>query len=1347
MPLRFLTLAASDTSAAYRAGQIIGGAAILLLVGFGIYRMIVALGRRDTSKLCAISLLCIFTGWFISAIISLLQRFVPEMPPILLGLVGLVCMLFVIAAPILGIVGLCLFNRRRHRRGKGYAIWAIVLGVAMWIFLGFVMVSAFKKGVEGRPSLATASHQPGETLEKPDLNFAITPPDGWRPLAGQLNPSASVSLRRLSPEIFCVVIAEKLGQGADPAAMKTLVLSNLSNAGTLLEQKEDEVTIQGITFTRVRSTLELYSAGMKFHYENWFALHNGYSWQVALWSLAKNDPKVLADEAAAVMKGFRILDPDKKVASAGTAVDVAKAEKGFRARIAGKGWNAISAESAAVDFGVRRVYEAIEVTSLRFDEEPPDLEALTRGFVSQYGLPDPADGGFESKPWTPGGELEGIEFSIERKISGEDYRYIFRVGRGPKQALLVAGWADVKSGDFELLRNGMDSVEMVAATGPAPELSAKAAKETGLIYNESAISLQNRGKIGEASELFMRGFEIGNDPTLLGNAANCWEKAEKYEEGISRLAPLVGKFPKDEYANIQFARLQVLNGDPAAGNTTFLAMVNSETEESQLLKWMNFLVDQSQTTEAIRAADAWIAKKPGIKPKRWRAETLFVEGKTEEAIKELNTLWTENPKDAGLGISLASHANEAEDYPLATKVAEALIAEGNKTRETYLILGWSKMGQHSYADAKAAFLEAGRFRDKDAEVEEALRLASSMLGEGNNSKIRTPVEPVPIPKALATAFEPGEVPVDFAKDHPAVWLKRVKGIAFEKGKPLRETVRNVVRVQTTEGAKLFGTIRKEFDPVSERVFVNRLEVRDPQGKVVSTGTPNASYVRDLDDGMASHRQVLHVPVAGLKVGYTIDWEISVESLVKSEEFDFQDHVFASSLPVVLDALYVTGRLPDLKDSLTEAGSVEVLRDKNAVAWISRNQAPVREEPYGLSLSRVYPNLGIAEAGNWKKVGANYHAELKEQLRPDPEVDKVAKDLVEGATTLQDKVERIVRYLRDEFTYKAIEFGVRARRPNGAAKTMELRYGDCKDLSVLLHQMLRAVDIPSQLTLVNTGKTILPDLPSLDQFDHMVVTVPSLGEGWLVDATAKELNPARFPADGFWKNNALVLDSEASRLVATPEYAGLGSCDVICKRTATQDGRDWKIQETVELGGYMGSWTRAGFSGMNSDEQFQRAQAILSRAGSARLDSFEFQNLDDPFAPAILKLSYTVRDAISKDGKGISLPGLWEVGYLETSFVGDRKTPFAFYYPLKMTTELTMKLSKPVPAGLIENLAQGSKSEFADWSLRAKPDSGNPGELSVRFDFNGAAGEWEAAKYGAAHDTWDAARNVWNRPLE
>jgi len=1309
--------------------------------------MIVALGRRDTPRLCAIALLCIFTGWFISAIFSLLQRFVPDWPPILLGLIGLFCMLFIVAAPILGIVALCLFDRNRHTRGKGYAIWAIVLGVAMWILMGFVMVSSFKKGAEARQGFATASHQPGETLVKTDLNFSLTPPDGWRLLAGQINPAACLSLRQLKPEMYCVVIAEKLGQGAELSAIKTLVLSNLSNAGSVLEQKEDEVTIQGVTFTRVRSTIELSSVGMKFHYENWFALHNGFSWQVVFWCLAKTDTNILAEQAATLMKGFQILDPEKQVESAGTAVDVSKAEKGFRANIAGKGWNSGSGGSAAVDFGARRIYEAIEVSALRFDEEPPDLEALTRGFLSQYGLPDPADGGFDSKPWNPGGEFEGIELSIDRKISGEDYRYIFRMGRGPRQALLVAGWADAKLGNFELLRNGMDSVEMVAATGPAPERSEKEAKEASLIYNECAISLQNRGRLEEAAEVFLRGFQIGNDPTLLGNAANCWEIAEKYSEGINRLAPLVAKFPDHEYASRQFARLQVLNGDPAAGNATFLAAVDAASDENQLLKWMNFLVDRSHTAEAIQAADAWLVKKPGLKPKRWRAETLAVEGKTKEALKELGALWAENPKDAGLGISLASHANHAEDYALANRVAEALIADGNKTRETYLVLGWSKMGQRSYADAKAAFLEAAKFRDKDPETEEALRLVSAMLGEGNNAKIRTAIEPVPIPKALASLLQPREIPADFGKDYPAVWLKRVKGIDFEKGKPLRETTRNVVRVQTIEGAKLFGTLRKEFDPVSERIFVNRLEVRDPQGKVVSTGTPNTSYVRDLDDEMASHRQVLNVPVAGLKPGFTIDWEMSVQSLAKTERFDFQDHLFAGSLPVALDAIYVTGRIPDLKDSLTEADSVEVFRDKNAVAWISRNQGPVRDEPYGLGLSRVYPNLGIAEAGTWKKVGEKYHTELAEQLRPDPAVDKVAKDLVEGASTPREKLERIVRFLRDEFTYKAIEFGVRARRPNAVAKTLELRYGDCKDLSLLLHQMLRAVDIPSQLTLVNTGKMILPDLPDLDQFDHMVLTVPALGEGWLVDATAKELNPALFPADGFWKNHALVLDSGASRLVTTPEFARPGTCDVTCKRTATQNGRDWKIQETVELGGYMGSWTRAGFSGMNSDEQFQKAQAILSGAGPARLESFEFQNLDDPFAPAILKLSYTVRDAISKDGRSISLPGLWEVGYLETRFVSDRKTPFAFFYPLKVASELTVKLSEPVPAGLIENIARGSKSEFAEWSLRAKPESGNPYELSVRFDFKGVAGEWEAAKYGAAHDAWDVARNVWNRPLE
>src|SRR5207237_601886 len=75
------------------------------------------------------------------------------------------------------------------------------------------------------------------------------------------------------------------------------------------------------------------------------------------------------------------------------------------------------------------------------------------------------------------------------------------------------------------------------------------------------------------------------------------------------------------------------------------------------------------------------------------------------------------------------------------------------------------------------------------------------------------------------------------------------------------------------------------------------------------------------------------------------------------------------------------------------------------------------------------------------------------------------------------------------TYKAIEFGRGARIPRAPQEVLRHRYGDCKDHALLLYHLLRNAGTEARLALVRTGSPVRRELPSLDQFDHMVVYLP------------------------------------------------------------------------------------------------------------------------------------------------------------------------------------------------------------------------------------------------------------------
>ena len=126
---------------------------------------------------------------------------------------------------------------------------------------------------------------------------------------------------------------------------------------------------------------------------------------------------------------------------------------------------------------------------------------------------------------------------------------------------------------------------------------------------------------------------------------------------------------------------------------------------------------------------------------------------------------------------------------------------------------------------------------------------------------------------------------------------------------------------------------------------------------------------------------------------------------------------------------------------------------------------------------------------------------------------------------------LARFVQKEVTYKAIEFGRGARIPRAPSDVLRHRYGDCKDHALLLYQLLRNFGVEAQLALVRTGSPIRRELPSLDQFDHMVVYLPASGS--FVDTTNKSADLSRGVTPAIAGKDALGLDAKQPRLVLIP----------------------------------------------------------------------------------------------------------------------------------------------------------------------------------------------------------------------
>lgn len=1366
-PLQIPEFLPSDHAPGILAG------AVALFVLLGLWSGLRGLRREGLNRAAVSAMLLFFLGAGVFAVAKSSAFFPwPEWPTG--ASLRLVAMVFGTGACALGFISLGLHDRARHRGGRLHATGALLAGGALGaisagelsLMLREVAAAAPVPGpvvaMAERPPPATSgptveippppkpaeSPEPREKSEKRELvrvedrGFEISLAGPWKPMTAD---GAHPGYRRIWPEVHANVVSELL---ADPLTVEDyagLVLDNLRKEGELLDSEKRMDRANDRDFLVLESRVRLPGITSPFRYEHWIHLDKESAWQIVFWS-SGIAPARLRAEAEGFMRGFRVLEGGIRENLVARIDDPAR---GVKAELPDK-WKTTDQYSALFQIQLDRLRGGMAVASLPAPSAPVPLDDLGALLLKEFGFEEDEETGKAAREWSPGAGLGGREWRLKRDVpAGVEYEYLLRVATGRHRVWLVMVAGQSGSSAIELMSRNADALVFDDSKPAAPEVNQPAAE----FWNQVGLRRFNADDLVSAAPVFRHAFACSGekDLILLQNAGHAMERAGEIKPALELLSPRAGSGENQIDIQLRIARLLTLDGDVAGGMKSFTSTHEKLLErEPELLAWMKFLHENGHTTEAIRAARWWLEKKPGGKdPRRWLAQSQMLAGEKDAAVAGFRALVAEFPGEPDLVHELAENLNEAGQYQEALATLQPLVTANKATARTYTAIGWSHSGRKWYREAKASFEEALKLSPGDPEIEGHVRDAAAKLGQGNHSSIRDVIEPVPLPAELRARLARETAPPGFGIDHSAVWLQRLTSWQHAPGQPVKRTQRFKVRIHDAEGAESHGTITFPFDPLVEKVHLNRLEVFDEEGRKVGAARTEDAYIRDKDDGMASHDEVLHVPAPGVAPGCTIEWEITVEGFAPVKSFPFERVLFANYLPTWIQAAHVTGDTGAIRSVLRQDERVETLSGRDWKAWVAGPLPPATFEAFSVWAEEEKPYLCLGgDEGSWKTIGLEYLGDLKDRLAVEPAVAKLARQLTRDCPDDASKIAVLARHVQKGIAYKAIEFGTRARLPNTASETMRLNYGDCKDTSLLLHQLLTAAGITSHLALVQNDWRLVEELPTLDQFNHMVVHVPSLGENRFIDPTDKTLDLGKFPADGLWHARLLVLDPKNPRLVSPPAAADPAACGIEILRTVSPGEGKWRVNESLTLTGYYASRMRSAFIGQNPVDQQRRLQSILSAQGNARVESFVFHGLEDPRATTRLEMVYTVQAPMPVIGgsRHAALPALWEKDYLSTPFVKDRKSDFRVVYPMRFLSETKLVVPPGLDEATMRALAANGKSDLAEWTLTAGPSGDNQGERNIRFRFDGAAGRFPAARYAEYHETWEAARTAWEKTI-
>lgn len=148
---------------------------------------------------------------------------------------------------------------------------------------------------------------------------------------------------------------------------------------------------------------------------------------------------------------------------------------------------------------------------------------------------------------------------------------------------------------------------------------------------------------------------------------------------------------------------------------------------------------------------------------------------------------------------------------------------------------------------------------------------------------------------------------------------------------------------------------------------------------------------------------------------------------------------------------------------------------HVIVYISSYQDNNEMKPFLSSLEDLY------------KWNSSFTKDLN--INTDAALKKIVDSLIAGTTSEKEKAKNIYKWVQQNIRYVAFENGEEGFKPRQAADVCNKRYGDCKDMSSIITQMLRMANVKSYYTWIGT-RSIPYDysdvaLPLVD--NHMIST--------------------------------------------------------------------------------------------------------------------------------------------------------------------------------------------------------------------------------------------------------------------
>ncbi len=529
--------------------------------------------------------------------------------------------------------------------------------------------------------------------------------------------------------------------------------------------------------------------------------------------------------------------------------------------------------------------------------------------------------------------------------------------------------------------------------------------------------------------------------------------------------------------------------------------------------------------------------------------------------------------------------------------------------------------------------------------------------------------------------------------------KRVD-IAIDAAGAVHETVRLRVSIDSAEDRQRWQTYAVYLDDHRRLTSLEAWTVA-PDGKRRRVGRKQRTQVGGSGGGSLHDSAVFEVlEMADLDVG----WHLEIDHAVAIEPyFPAGEVVLLGDGPVADLEVRLHGKVSGLRWHLEgEPAGLQLVSVAQGGLVVSGRLGEFDDgEPLAPAGAGPVLRYAWGDATTWDAVAQWYRDLLgttASGTTASASVVGQVESLIAGIESPRGRFEALLEHVRQKVRYVAVEVGIGGYRPTPAAETLQRRWGDCKDKSLLLIEMLAAVGIEAYpaLILLDQDARIDTGFPTPFVFNHLIVAVSAAGlDKTSNDPVAEDLlfvDPTQTQGGPHWLHagvqdqDALVVLNDGGRLVRTPTMPSAAARVVTVELAVRVDGSgqaDVTIEGTGRLAAAVAIREQQG---SRAAVEAELRDVVAAWFPGATIGMLDWQMVDHDLPRVRLRVGVDLARVVEGQGerRALRLPGLplWPA---PRDLVADRVDP-AVLLPGVFRTSWQIRLPNPACVPDVEPVA-------------------------------------------------------------